>query len=314
MDKPSLFFGIDVSKEHLDIACSSGEKWQSKYDEKGLLKLVKRLSKPKPQLIVLEATGGYETTLVYSLAAAKLNIVVVNPRLVRDFAKSLGQLAKTDSIDAAVLARYAEAVRPEIRPLPDKQALQLKALLARRKQIIDMMVAEKYRTQTTDVKVCKRIDTHISWLEKELKSIDQDLKDNIQKSPLWKQKEELLRSVPGVGKVLSSTLIASLPELGSLNRKQIAALVGVAPLNRDSGKLKGKRIIWGGRAPVRAALYMATLASIRFNHKINVFYTRLVTNGKPKKVALTACMRKLLITLNAMVKNNSTWLNCNLTT
>ena len=308
MNAALLFIGIDVSKEHLDLASSIGEKWSSRYDDQGVSKIIKRMQKLQPELIVIEATGGIEIPLVCSLAAAQLNVGVVNPRQVRDFAKSLGKLAKTDSIDAAVLARFAEATRPALRPIPDEQAQELKALLKRRQQVVEMIVAEKNRFRFITVKkVIQRIQTHINWLEEELDAIDKELNSRIQKTPLWKEKQQLLKTVPGVGDILAFTLIAQLPELGKLNRKQIAALVGVAPLNRDSGKFKGKRIIWGGRAQVRSALYMATIASIRFNLTIKEFYLRLLDAGKPKKVAITACMRKLLITLNSMIKNGSTW-------
>jgi len=269
--------------------------------------LVKRLSKIRPALIVLEATGGLERQVTYAVAGAELPVVVVNPRQVRDFAKATGQLAKTDSIDADVLARFAEAVRPVLRPLPDAVTLELRALTARRRQIIEMIVAEKNRLATALKAVRKRIDAHVGWLEQELQGADKDLDRSIRQSPIWQENEELLRSTPGIGPVTSRTLLAELPELGELNRKQISALVGVAPFNRDSGSLKGRRAIWGGRASVRGALYMATLVATRRNSVIRDFYKRLTAKGKIFKVALVACMRKLLTILNSMIKHKTRW-------
>jgi transposase len=258
-------------------------------------------------LIVLEATGGYERQLAQALVRAELPVVVVNPRQVRDFAKATGQLAKTDSIDAGVLAHFGEAVRPQLRCLPDEVTLELRALTARRRQVIEMIGAETNRLAMTSKAVGKRIDAHIHWLEQELKRADQDLDRSIQQSPIWKENQELLLSTPSIGPVTSRTLIAELPELGTLDRKQISALAGLAPFNRDSGTLKGRRTIWGGRAPVRSALYMAALVATRRNSVIRDFYKRLRANGKLFKVALVACMRKLLTILNSMIKHKTRW-------
>lgn len=304
----STFIGIDVSKARLDIAIRPlGESESVSNDEAGIKALVKRLGEIRPALIVLEATGGIERQLTRALANAELPVVVVNPRQVRDFAKATGQLAKTDAIDAAVLARFAEAVRPAVRPLPDEVSLELRALITRRRQIIEMIVAERNRLSGAAKRVKKRIDAHILWLESELQRVDQDLDQRIRQSPIWQEKEDLLKSVPGIGPVTSRSLIADLPELGQLNRKQIAALVGIAPLNRDSGTLRGRRGIWGGRADVRAALYMAALVASRSNPVIRAFYTRLRNAGKPTKTALVACMRNLLTILNSIIKHKMRW-------
>jgi transposase len=258
-------------------------------------------------LIVLEATGGVERLVARALSSAELPVVVVNPRQVRDFAKATGQLAKTDSIDAGVLARFGEAVRPALRPFPDEVTLELRALIARRRQITEMIVAERNRLSGASKSVRKRIAAHIRWLEAELVRADKDLDQSIRQSPIWRENEDLLRSVPSIGPVVSRTLLAELPELGRLNRKQIAALVGIAPLNRDSGTLRGRRAIWGGRASVRAALYMAALVASRRNAAIRAFYKRLRHAGKAPKVALVACMRKLLTILNSMIKHKTRW-------
>lgn len=308
MEVSLIFVGIDVSKAQLDVAIRpTGEKESFANDKVGIKALVKWLAKIAPTLVVLEATGGYERQITQAVVRAELPVVVVNPRQVRDFAKATGQLAKTDSIDAAVLAHFAEAVRPELRPLPDAVTLELRALTARRRQIIEMIGAENNRLAMTSKAVRKRINAHIRWLEQELERADQDLDRSIQQSPLWKENEDLLRSAPGIGPVTSRTLLAELPELGTLDRKQISALVGVAPFNRDSGSLKGRRSIWGGRAPVRCALYMATLVASRRNSVIRDFYKRLRAKGKLFKVALVACMRKLLTILNSMIKHKSRW-------
>jgi transposase len=261
----------------------------------------------KPTMVVLEATGGLEVTLVAALAQAKLPVVVVNPRQVRDFAKATGKLAKTDAIDAAVIAHFGDAVRPEIRPVKDEQAQELAALLARRRQLVDMLTAEKNRLSTASKRVRNDIQAHIAWLEKRLKEVDTDLAESIKEIPAWRHRDEILRSTPGVGPVLSVTLLAGLPELGSLNRREVAHLVGVAPLNRDSGQHKGKRSVWGGRDEVRCVLYMSTLSAVRCNPVIRAFYNRLIGAGKKQKVAITACMRKLLVILNTMVKNGNAW-------
>ena len=303
-----IFVGIDVSKNQLDYALRPGNTFGSvDNNAEGISELVGKFKKVKPRLIVLESTGGLETEVVIALALENLPVVVVNPRQVRDFARSTGELAKTDRIDAHTQAHFAEAIRPPIRPLPDEQTRRLLALASRRRQIIGMLVAEKNRIHTAHKHTEQRILEHIAWLEKELQDIDSDLRSAIESSPVWREKDERLRCVPGVGSVVSITLLVELPELGQLNRKQIAALVGVAPLNKDSGGAHGKRIIWGGRAAVRKMLYMAALSAIRCNPVIRKFYERLIAAGKPAKVALVACMRKLLTILNAILKNKSSW-------
>ena len=260
-----------------------------------------------PQLIVLEATGGLEVPAAAELAAAGLAVAVINPRQARDFAKATGQLAKTDRIDAASLARFAQAVRSTPRPLKDPQTQALEALLVRRRQLLEMLVAERQRLARASKPVRKGLKAHIRWLEKQLQDLDTDLTHTIKSSPVWREHDQLLQSAPGVGPVLSYSLLAQLPELGTLNRRQIAALVGVAPYNCDSGTLRGQRHCWGGRAALRAVLYMATLSAIRFNPRIRPFYQRLTDAGKAHKVAMVACMRKLLTMLNAMVKNHTAW-------
>ena len=302
------FVGIDVSKSQLDVAVRpSGETWAVAHDEAGLSALVPRLQTLGPTLIVLEATGGLEVALAGALAAAPLPVVVVNPRQVRDFARSTGALAKTDRLDAQILARFAEAVRPEPRPLPDAQAQELSALLQRRRQLVDMLTAEKNRLQAAPRRIRPQIQAHIDWLQRQISQFDDDLRTLVRSTPLWREKDDLLRSTPGVGPVLATTLVAALPELGTLTRHQIAALVGVAPLNRDSGTLRGRRTVWGGRAHVRAVLYMSTLVAVRHNPVLAAFYLRLRAAGKVPKVALTACMRKLLTILNAMLKHRTRW-------
>jgi transposase len=308
MSAVPVFVGIDVAKAELVTAVRpSDETWTVTNDELGIQGLVRRVRSMGPTLVVLEATGGYERGVVAALATAGVPLVVANPRQVRDFARSTGQLAKTDSIDARILALFAERVRPEPRPLPDEATRTLDALLTRRRQILEMITAERNRLEHALPAVRRDLIQHIRWLERRLRDVDHDLDRTVQSSPLWRAKENLLRSIPGVGPITSRTLIGDLPELGTLNRKQIASLVGVAPLARDSGTLKGKRLVWGGRAPVRAALYMAALVASRCNPAIKDFYQRLVAAGKPKKVALTACMRKLLTILNAMLKTNTHW-------
>jgi len=303
-----LFVGIDISKAHLDIAIRpTNARWQVDNQEPGIAALVDKLKQLKPALIVLEATGGLEMAVTAALASAGLPVAVVNPRQVRDFAKSLGRLAKTDKIDATVLAHFADAVRPELRLLPDEQTQELQGLLVRRRQLIEILVAEKNRLPMTHKRLKEGVKEHIQYLEHQLKDLDQEIQDRLHSSPVWREQEDLLRSVPGVGKVLSVTLLAELPELGQLNRKKIAALVGVAPYNCDSGQKRGKRAIWGGRASVRSALYMAALSATRFNPVIKSFYKKLVTAGKPSKVAITACMRKLLTILNAMMHSGTRW-------
>jgi transposase len=302
------FIGIDVSKATLDLAClPDGESWTVTNDDPGLAELTPRLLGLAPALIVLEATGGFETAAVTALARAGLPVVVVNPRRVRDFAKAMGRLAKTDALDAGILADFAHRIRPEPRPLPDEALQLLESLLTRRRQIVEMLTAERNRLGFARGPVKRDIGQHIKWLEKRLTEVDRDLQDALAASPLYQAKADLLRSVPGVGPVTALTLLATLPELGQLSRHQIAALVGVAPMNRDSGTRRGKRMVWGGRAPVRAVLYMAALVGIKHNPAIASFYARLRAAGKPFKVAATACMRKLLTILNAMVHQNRRW-------
>ena len=302
------FVGIDVSKATLDIASlPDAETWVVTNDDAGLAELVPRLAALHPTLVVLEATGGFESAAVAALAKLGLPVVVVNPRQVRDFAKSIGRLAKTDAIDAGTLALFGERVRPAVRPLPDEAAQLLDALLTRRRQLIEMLTAEKNRLGFARRPVKRDITTHIRWLEKRLADVDGDLAVALAASPLYRAQEDLLRSVPGVGRVTALTLLGKLPELGRLSRHEIAALVGVAPLNRDSGKRRGKRFVWGGRAPVRAVLYMAARVGVKHNPILRAFYIRLGAAGKVFKVAITACMRKLLTILNAMVRQQRHW-------
>ena len=300
--------GIDVSKARLDVALGvAGELLWVANDARGIASLVARLVELAPELVVLEASGGLQTALVAELGAAQLPVVVVNPRQVRDFARATGQLAKTDALDARMLALFAERIRPQVRPLPDEQELELKALVARRRELVEMITAERNRLDRAPKLLHKEISAHIRWLESRLKDRDRDLDQMLRSSPLWREREDLLRAVPGVGPVLCATLLADLPELGALSRHQIAKLVGVAPLNCDSGTMRGRRAVWGGRAQVRAALYMATLAAVRCNPALKTFYLRLRSAGKPAKVALTAAMRKLLTVLNAMLKHHTHW-------
>ena len=303
----ACFVGMDISQDTVDVAVQPGTAFQIAHTEQGLAEAVKRLQTLKPALIVLEATGGLEVPLAGALAAVGLPVVVINPRQVRDFARATGQLAKTDQLDAQILARFAEAIRPPVRPAPDAQTQALAALVARRRQLIEMLTAEKNRLRLTARPLQKRVQAHITWLENELQGLTTDLMATMRESPVWREKEEIVRSVPGVGPVLTTTLCANLQELGTLTRKEVAALVGLAPFPRDSGTLKGRRAIWGGRAHVRAALYMAALVSTWKNPVIRTFYQRLCQAGKAKKLALTACMRKLLTILNAMVKSGTPW-------
>jgi transposase len=308
MDAAAVFVGIDVAKAYVDVAVRpSGVHERLPNDEAGVAQLVDRLRAARPTLVVLEATGGLEVPLTAALATVGLAVAVVNPRQVRDFAKAVGQLAKTDALDAHLLARFAEVVRPEPRPLPDADAQALSALLTRRRQVIAMLVAEQQRLATTVAALRPRVEAHIAWLRQERDDLDRQLRDQIRRSPAWREDDDLLQSVPGVGPVLATTLIAELPELGRLNRKQIATLVGVAPLNCESGILRGRRIVWGGRAQVRAALWMGTLVAVQHNPVLRQFYGRLVAAGKPKKVALTACMHKLLLILNALLRQRTCW-------
>jgi len=307
-----MFVGIDVAKAELVISVlPTMERFTVANDERGVRTLVERLRPIAPQLIVLEATGGYELLAAAALAAAVLPVIVVNPRQVRDFARATGQLAKTDRIDADILARFADVVRPAVRPIADADAQELDALLARRRQLLEMLQAERNRVGQVFGKgkrlVRKSLKTHIAFLERELRMTDTDLGEMVKNSPVWRERDELVQSVPGVGPVLSRTLLADLPELGRLSRREIAKLVGVAPLSRDSGTMRGRRFVQGGRATVRAVLYMAALVATRRNVVIRAFYQRLVAAGKPKKLALVACMRKLLTILNTMVRTGTRW-------
>jgi transposase len=308
METPASFVGIDVAQARLDIAVRpSGEQWTSPHDEAGIAALVTRLQELGPTLVVLEATGGRELALAGALAAAQVPTAIVNPRQVRDFAKAVGQLAKTDALDAQVLARFAEVIRPEPRALPDAPAQELAALLTRRRQVVAMLTAERQRLSTTLPPVRPRVQAHVRWLREELRTLDAELQERIRTSPLWREQEALLRTVPGVGPVLALTVLAHLPELGTLDRKPIAALVGLAPRSADSGSRRGRRVVWGGRAQVRATLYMSTLVAVKHNPVLRRFYERLLAAGKPKKLALVACMHKLLLILNALLRQRASW-------
>jgi len=305
-----LFVGIDVSKAVLDIAVApTGEAWSVGNSTEGMQQLVSKLGEISPRLIVLEATGGLERRAIAALAGASLPVVAVNPRQVRDFAKATGRLAKTDAIDASVLALFADRIRPQVRPLRDEETQELEALVVRRRQVVDMITAEKNRLAAAPPSKSVRtaIGKTIKWLQKQLEETDSDLDNAVKGSPIWREKDDLLRSVPGVGKVLSRTMLSLVPELGTLGKKQLAALVGVAPLNWDSGQQRGRRCVWGGRAHVRAVLYMGALAAARFNPVIRAFHARLIAAGKLPKVALVACMRKLLTILNAIVRDRTPW-------
>ncbi len=306
-----MVIGIDVAKQELVVAARpSGGRWTVSNDDGGVQVLTERLRSDAPELIVLEATGGYELMSVTALVAAGLPVVVVNPRQVRDFARATGQLAKTDRIDAEILALFGERVRPAVRPLADADAHELAGLLARRRQLLEMLGAERNRLGQVFAGgpvVRKSLRQHIRYLEKQLGGVDGDLAALIRRTPAWRERDDLLRSVPGVGPIVSYTLVAELPELGQLSRREIAKLVGVAPLSRESGTLRGRRFVQGGRAQVRAVLYMGALVASQHNPRIRVFYRRLVAQGKPKKVALVACMRKLLTMLNAMARTGEPW-------
>ena len=303
MERESIFIGIDVAKEKMDIAVRPSDRtWSTSYDDDDVEVLVGQLQELSPTAVILEATGGIELPLVAALAAASLPVEVVNPRQVRDFAKSTGQLAKTDRLDARVLAHFGEAVRPSIRPLRDVDTQILSAVLARRRQASSIITAEKNRLSRAIHGVSPRIQAHISWLEQEQDDLDDNLRRTVRNRSVWREKDQLLRSVPGAGNQVSTTLLDDLPELGTLGRKQIAALVGVALFSRDSGPHRGKRTVWGGRARVRGALYMGALVVSRWNPVIRDFYQRLLAAGKPKKLSLTACMRKLLTILNSTLR------------
>jgi len=300
--------GIDVAKATLDVWVSGEAKgWTVPNDESGIAKLIEQLQSRSVRLVVLEPTGGYEYAVVVALTVAKLVVAVVNPRQARDFARATGQLAKTDRIDARVLAWFGTAIDPEARPLPSEETRELDHLVTRRRQVRDMLQAEKNRRDHARGTVKGRVQAHIDWLASELTTVEDELRTRIEASPLWRAKEDLLRSAPGVGPTVAFTLLAELPELGSLTGRQISALVGVAPFARDSGTLRGKRVIWGGRASVRTALYMAAVSASCHNPPLKAFYQRLLAAGKARKLALIACLRKLLVILNAMVASGTPW-------
>jgi transposase len=303
------FVGIDVAKDRLDVHLRpAGEAFALSRDGAGLEALVERLAALAPALVVLEATGGFEVAVAGALAAAGLPLVVVNPRQIRDFARATGRLAKTDRLDAEAIARFAEAVQPAPRLLPSTAARALGELVARRRQLVEMITSEgQRRRQAREARLQRRIDAHLSWLQKELSVLETDLDDAVRGTPAWRAAEDLLASVPGIGKTSARTLIAELPELGRLDRRKVAALVGVAPINRDSGTFRGRRMVMGGRARVRTALYMPTLTAIRHNPALQAFYRRLIGRGRPAKVAITACMRKLLVILNAILRDQTPW-------
>jgi transposase len=302
------FVGIDVSKGTLDLCIDpAGEALHVDYDDKGISQVVKRLVEVSPTLIVMEATGGLEMRLAGELSAKSLPVAIINPRQARDFAKATGQLAKTDSVDAAILAAFARAIRPAVRPIKDADTRALDDLVTRRRQLVDMRVQEILRLGTASKVQKKSLTAHITWLNKRITDLDDEMTKRLRASSVWKSKDDLLRGIPGVGEVTSLTMLAKCPELGQLNRREIAALTGVAPLAKDSGKHRGKRFIWGGRADVRAVLYMATVSAMRFNSRIKPFAERLKQAGKPGKVIIVACMRKLLTIMNTILKNNTPW-------
>lgn len=308
MNTEHTFVGIDIAKDRLDLdTCPHAQPWHTTNDNQGIAQVIESMHQLQPALIVLEATGGYERVLAAALASDGLSVAVVNPRQVRDFARATGQLAKTDAIDAQILALFAERIRPEVRPLPEVEQQALAALVARRRQLGEMLQAERNRLSMAHKAVQSELRAHIRFLEKRLDKANRALQEVIEASPIWRAQENLLRSVPGVGPVLSATLLAELPELGRLSGREIAALVGVAPFNRDSGTLRGQRCIWGGRVSVRCALYMGTLVAVRHNPVLRRHYEQLLDRGKAKKVALVACMRKLLVMLNAMMKTQTHW-------
>ena len=305
----TICVGIDVAKDHLDVHVRPiVESFRVPHDEAGVVTLLARLRTVAPTIVVLEASGGYEVALTAALASAGLPVAVVNPRQIRDYARAVGQLAKTDRLDAQIIARFAEAVRPEPRPVPDAQAQALGELIARRRQLVDMLTAEQNRRRLLrDRRLQHHVDAHIKWLEEALRRLDHDLTTLVRSTPAWREADDLLRSAKGIGPVTSCTLIADLPELGCLDRRRIAALVGVAPFARDSGVFRGRRMIAGGRPHIRRVLYMATLAAIKHNPVIRAFHHRLVAAGRPSKVAITAAMRKLLTILNAMLRDRRPW-------
>lgn len=306
MNTPRVVAGIDVSKDWLDVALGE-ESLRVANEAAAMSSLVERLQTVKVELVVMEATGGYETQAASAIAAAGLKLAVVNPRQVRDFAKATGRLAKNDRIDAHVIAAFGQAIEPQITHLPDEQARELQGLLVRRSQLLGMRVQESNRLALMQGAMRKQIKSHIAWLDQAIDEVNTDLTARLRQSPVWREKDELLRSLKGIGPITSGTLMSSLPELGELDRRSIAALVGVAPFNRDSGAFRGRRAIWGGRAHVRHVLYMAAIAAVRSNPVIKPFYERLIARGKPHKVAMVACMRKMLTILNAMMRSNTPW-------
>lgn len=307
----TTFVGIDVSKDRLDVhVLPQGESFAVTRDGKGLEQLIGRLQERKPALVAVEATGGFETIVAAALAGAGLPLVVVNPAQIRHFAQAVGKKAKTDPVDALVIARFVEAVRPELRPLPDSEARLLGELVARRRQIIEMLVAERQREKRVgNPRVRKSLARHIKMLEKELPDVDGDIDAMVRGSPAWREKEDLLVSVPGIGKILARTLLAELPELGRLDRRSIASLAGLAPYTRQSGRWRGKSMISGGRSAVRSALFLAALVASRCNPMLKAFYQRLLSTGKPKMVALIALARKMLTILNALIRDQRPWQN-----
>lgn len=311
MEPKETVAGVDVSKENLDLfVIPLGVSQRFVNDETGCNELVNVLVALAPSRVIFESTGGLEMLAAGIASAASLPVVIVNPRQIRDFAKACGLLAKTDKLDAKVIALFGQKIEPEIRPLKDESAQELSALISRRRQLVDMLTAEKNRLSAAPKSVREGIARHIEWLEEQIRSYDDDISRIIQSSPIWKAKGEILTSVKGIGPVTAATLLAALPELGCVTRQQISALVGLCPYNRDSGRVKGKRSIWGGRAAVRSVLYMAALAAVRFNPTMKVFYDRLRNAGKVHKVAITATMRKLLVILNAMLRDNQPWSDC----
>ena len=308
MSNEEVYVGIDVSKAHLDVSVSSEARvWRTANNPEGIASLLESLGRVAPRLVVMESSGGYEYQAAAELTVVGYAVAVVNPRQVRDFGRSIGRNAKTDELDAAVLARFAEAVKPQVRSLPDEQERELRALIRRRRQVVEMITSERNRLGQAPPVLRPHIEAHIAWLIEGRGEIDRQIKEFIRSSPVWRAKDDLLTSVPGIGDVVSSVIMAELPELGRLNRREIAALVGVAPFNRDSGQFRGRRTTWGGRKSVRSVLYMATLVAIRRNPVIKEFYDRLCAAGKAKKVALTAAMRKLLTIINIMIRDQTRW-------
>jgi transposase len=307
MGAEPVYVGMDVSKATIDVCVSDGEVWEVSNDDQSMNELCARMVAMAPTLVVLEATGGYELRAAGALAAAQVRVAVVNPRQVRSYARSVGQLAKTDRIDARILARFAAAVHPEPRSLPDAATCELEAAITRRRQLIDMITAERNRLELATPATKKSLTLHIGWLRRQVMKVDEDIAGQIRRSPLWRAKDDLLQTVPGIGDTTARALLALLPELGTLKKKQLAALVGVAPVNRDSGTMRGRRRVSGGRARVRTALYMATLVGTQRNPTLKAFYVRLRAAGKPAKVAIIACMHKLLIIVNAMLRDGRAW-------